>query len=240
MFMLLRNRHRPWPARSDKVTLVFAPHQDDEALGCGGLISHRIALGEAVHIVYITDGAGSHPAHPEYTPPMISGLRADEARVAAGILGVPGSNLVFLKAPDGQLPHLDPNVRADLVTRIAACVERIAPSQVFVTSRLDGSSEHTAASALVSDALAVIRIARPRQLEYVVWSLWSPRLLRPALRIAKLVHRHTLSTEEYRLKQNAIRAYRSQIEPLAPWHYSTLPANFTRMFQDSEEFFFEF
>lgn len=235
----LRRRLRPWPPRSSPVTLVLAPHQDDEALGCGGLVAHRVAAGDRVHIGYITDGSASHPGHPEFTPAMIAALRADEARVATGILGVPGANLAFLKAPDGQLPHLDPAARSDLVRRLRQLIERVAPSEIFVTSRHDGSTEHVAACALVGEALEGLA-PRPRLLEYIVWSRWNPRLLKAALRARPAIHRHVLSTPESALKRNAIRAYRSQVEPLAPWNHSALPPRFAEMFSDPEEFFFEF
>ena len=240
MHWRLRQRHQSWPARANTITLVFAAHADDEAFGCGGLIAHRIALGETVHVAYLTDGAASHPGHPEYTPAMIADLRAGEARVATGILGVSGSHLTFLNAPDGRLPHLDPTKRAALVARLTALVERLAPAEVFVTSRHDGSSEHSAASALVVDSLAGLRGPRPRLLEYVVWSLWSPLLVRPALRAARAIHRQPLSPEALRLKQNAIHVYSSQTDPLPPWNHAVLPARFTRLFQADEEFYFEF
>src|SRR5690606_16204888 len=46
------------PAR--RIT-VIAPHPDDESLGCGGLIAALAADGRAVQVVFVTDGAGSHP-----------------------------------------------------------------------------------------------------------------------------------------------------------------------------------
>ncbi len=40
-------------------TLVFAPHQDDETLGCGGTIIKKNRLGAKVTIVFLTDGRKS-------------------------------------------------------------------------------------------------------------------------------------------------------------------------------------
>ena len=36
--------------------LVFAPHPDDEALGCGGLIQQAVELGAEVRVIFQTDG----------------------------------------------------------------------------------------------------------------------------------------------------------------------------------------
>lgn len=236
----LRKNHRPWPARPTATTLVFAPHPDDEALGCGGLIAHRAGSGETVHVVFITDGAASHPGHPLHAPEDISALRAKEARLAAGILGVPQENLAFLNAPDGRLPHLDTTRRTELVAAISRLIGRIAPDEILITSRHDGSTEHAAASRLLRDALAATPGPQPRLLEYLVWSRWNPLLVRPAFASPVAIHCHRLSEKEAGLKHEAIHVYRSQIEALAPWPRAVLPEGFVRMFNEPEEFFFEF
>ncbi len=37
---------------STKSTMIFAPHQDDETLGCGGLIALKLQLGIPVKVVF--------------------------------------------------------------------------------------------------------------------------------------------------------------------------------------------
>lgn len=236
----MRLRSSPWPARGNRVTLVFEPHQDDGALGCGGLIARRAAQGEAIHIAYITDGSRSHPNHPLLSPSMVASLRADEARAASALLGVSPGQLAFLGAPDGGLPHLTPETRTSLVKRICDLIECVAPSEVLITSRFDGSSEHEAACELVAEALGLLSGPKPRLLEYIVWSRWSPRLLAAALRIPSRIYRHALSPSERAKKQAALRAYRSQFDPVAPWTSPVLPKGFARMFRSNAEYFFEF
>src|SRR5262245_24685447 len=46
--------------------LVLAPHPDDESLGCGGLIAACQAQGHPVHVLVLTDGAGSHRRSRQY------------------------------------------------------------------------------------------------------------------------------------------------------------------------------
>lgn len=235
---LLRLRARPWPARPPgRPTLIFAPHQDDCALGCGGLIALRREAGEVVHIAYITDGSASHPGHPRVSPSELSALRMEEARAAARILGVPPENLHCLGAPDSRLPHLPKPVRRQLIVDIRKLIDEVRPSEVLVTSRYDGSSEHTAARSLVGEALTG-SIEPPRLVEYIVWACWSPRPLWRALRIRRVVHRVNFRRLSAR-KQSAIEAYRSQTTPLAPWTDPVLSAEFLSFFKTSEEFFFE-
>lgn len=236
----MRGRSAPWPARRNTVTLVLEPHPDDGALGCGGLIAGRAAAGETVHVAYITDGSASHPHHPAFSPEQIAALRADEARKACAILGVPAAHLSFFGAPDGKLPRLAPEIRAVLRDRIRDLVERIAPAEVLITSRLDGSSEHTAACELVTEAIGAMHGERPRILQYIVWSRWSPRLLLAALRAPARIYRHALAPDESVGKHAALRAYASQFEPVAPWTAPVLPEGFARMFRAPEEYFFEF
>jgi len=218
----------------------FFSHQDDSTLGCGGLIARRLARNETIYVAYITDGAASHPGHPVFSPDMIASMRANEARIAAGILGIPTTNLFFLKAPDGRLPHLVDSERVTLVAQIRALITRIAPHEVFCTSRHDGSTEHVAAYALLREALNNFGEVRPRLVEYIVWSRWNPRWLRPALRASSIVHRQVLSPSESKLKRDAVDAYRSQVAPLPPWPEPVSPPYFTRVFNYPEEYFFIF
>jgi LmbE family N-acetylglucosaminyl deacetylase len=41
---------------TEKSILVFAPHPDDETLGCGGTIANRVREGHEVEIFFMTDG----------------------------------------------------------------------------------------------------------------------------------------------------------------------------------------
>jgi LmbE family N-acetylglucosaminyl deacetylase len=84
-----------------KRIIVFAPHQDDETLGCGGVIRKLINLGNAVLVVFLTDGSTSHA---RYLPSNeLINLRRGEALNACEVLGVQDSFIQFLEFPDGQL-----------------------------------------------------------------------------------------------------------------------------------------
>ena len=47
------------------ITLVIAPHADDEVLGCGILIQRRLMEGRDVHVVVVCDRAYDHQHDPE-------------------------------------------------------------------------------------------------------------------------------------------------------------------------------
>lgn len=84
--------------------LILAPHPDDESLGCGGLIADCHARGQSVHVVVLTDGAGSHPNSRAYPPARLAALRADETRAAVAALGLPANQVAFMGLRDGHAP----------------------------------------------------------------------------------------------------------------------------------------
>jgi LmbE family N-acetylglucosaminyl deacetylase len=239
--MRRRARRRSEPlGEPGGATLVVAPHEDDCALGCGGLLSARSAAGCEVRIAYLTDGAASHPGHPRVPPHELARMRVDEARLSARILGVPAENLAFLGAPDGGLPHLEAQARKALVGSLAGLLSGIGAGEVLVTSAGDGSSEHAAANAIVRDAVALSGAGRIRVLEYPVWSVWSPLRLGPQVSSARRIHRLALSPELLGKKCAALREFRSQYLPLEPWDHAVLPEGFLGLFEVPEEFFFEY
>jgi LmbE family N-acetylglucosaminyl deacetylase len=238
MRVALAARSQPLaPPAAGGATLVIAPHQDDEVLGCGGLIAGRRLGGCPVHIAYVTDGSGSHRDHPTLTPAALAEWRETEARRAMQILGVGESAGSFLKARDGSLAHLDAATAAELAEKIAAVIEKVRPEEIYLPLRHDGSSEHEASFALVERALALTGL-RPRLFEFPVWSWWNPLLLvNPLFRTRRIWRTSFRGYED--IKRRALAAYVSQTEPTPPWSQRVLSKEFVSFFSSSEEFFFE-
>jgi LmbE family N-acetylglucosaminyl deacetylase len=79
-------------------TVVVAPHDDDAAIGCGGLIQ---ALPSPPVVVVVTDGRlGYHSLDQRDT---IVALRRDEATACYARLGLPAERVRFLGLPDMSL-----------------------------------------------------------------------------------------------------------------------------------------
>jgi LmbE family N-acetylglucosaminyl deacetylase len=146
-----------------KSALIVAPHQDDESLGCGGLILHKTAAGAAVVIVFLSDGSRSHPW---VQRAELAGKREQEALRAACTLGVPTGNVIFLRFEDtGLMQQREPASQA-----LAAILRSCQPEQVFVPHRSDVFRDHIAANRIA--AAAIVQAGRPCELyEYPVW-LW--------------------------------------------------------------------
>jgi LmbE family N-acetylglucosaminyl deacetylase len=142
------------PDHAERVTaervLVLAPHPDDEVLGCGGLLVQLAAAGAAVHVLFLTDGAGGEPAA---AAAAYAERRRAEAAAVAELLGFAG--VEHLALPDGGLEqHLDAVAAA-----IATALTALRPDLLLVPSPLEATRDHRAAFAALHRLLAPLRPA---------------------------------------------------------------------------------
>jgi len=94
--------------------IIFAPHPDDEIIGCAGIIQECLSKKIDVYVVFLTNGDHNQFAFKAYTRRIILNpsdyikmgqVRKKESTSAAKILGLPLENLIFLGYPDaGTLP----------------------------------------------------------------------------------------------------------------------------------------
>ena len=107
---------QPSTTRLDSI-VVFAPHPDDEVIGCAGIIQQALARGARVKVVDITSGDGFDAAAAGVTHKSVdkvsaedffalSRLRQNQSRNALEILGGKADDLVILGYPDGDLGNL--------------------------------------------------------------------------------------------------------------------------------------
>ena len=116
-----------WKARDATSTLagrsclVLAPHPDDETLGCGGVIMHKLAAWSRTEVIVVTDGAASHlddPARKTSRKTLVE-LRESETIRACEELGLASEHVSFLRFPDGALAEHADALRDRLATEIA-------------------------------------------------------------------------------------------------------------------------
>lgn len=142
--------------------LILAPHPDDESLGCGGLIAASVAAGRPPVVAILTDGVGSHPGSSAFPPERLRAVRAQEARLAVGLLGLPSNQLAFLNQPDTRAPRegaaFDDVVAALLGLLPPDCTAILAPW------RHDPHCDHEAASKIasnVAERAGIVHVAYP-------------------------------------------------------------------------------
>ena len=195
--------------------VIVAPHMDDEALACGGLLA-KLPHKDDVHIIYATDGMKSPaPIIPgrDQISPDLGKVRMQESIEAMKLLGVPECNLHFLCLPEAQLKKHISSLRNLLNDKI----RRIAPKHIFVPFRFDRHPDHLAVhNSVVSDIQQ--GIVEAQLIEYFVYYRWR---LMPKRDIRKYIQPHFLFKLEIAdvagQKRQALDCFTSQTTIYYPW-----------------------
>jgi len=159
---------RPIPIQAPfgRSMLVVAPHQDDEAIGCGGALALQVRAGGSASIVIVQDGADGHEELGMRREELVS-LRNEESRRAAAVIGIEPRflNHANLAAESSQAAG---ELRAILTDR------RV--DAVFVPFLLDGHPDHRTTNYILADALRGAG-GNVRVFGYEVWGLCVPNVI---------------------------------------------------------------
>lgn len=127
--------------------IVFAPHFDDETLGCGGTIAKKKALGADVTIAFMTDGTGSHAGM--MAADELAAVRKAEGYAAARVLGVDAHDVHAFGFTDSKLSaHADEAIR-----RVGELLRSTRPRQAFLPYQHDRLADHMATHRIVTSAM---------------------------------------------------------------------------------------
>ena len=149
-----------------ELAVVFAPHFDDETLGCGGTIVRKRAAGADVYIAWMTDGGLSHRTL--MAPAELAARRAAEGRTAAAVLGIDEDHLFFLSFPEGALGRYEP----EAAIRVAEVLRTVRPREIYVPYARDPQSDHVVTYRAVLAGLRMSRLEAVTIYEYPIW-LWA-------------------------------------------------------------------
>ncbi len=122
--------------------LVFAPHPDDDIIGCGGTIARHMAQGDQATIVYLTSGENGSLVHP---PAQLAVLREEEATRAATRLGA--NEVIFLRQPDGYIAW-----SKALLDALVTVIRSQQPSLVFLPHGDEAVRDHQQSFQLILEA----------------------------------------------------------------------------------------
>ena len=143
--------------------VVFAPHQDDETLGCGGTIIKKRCNGVPVKIVFMTDGNNSHKSVSEID---LKDIRRKEALASSLALGVEKENVIFLDYVDGMLS----DNRDKALMQIKKILNDSQPQEIFIPYIGDTHPDHRATNEIVTSAIKEVGRAVITY-EYPTWFL---------------------------------------------------------------------
>lgn len=199
-------------ARDLGPTLIVAPHQDDESLGCGGLIALLRSSGVPVTVLFVSDGTGSHPQSRDFPPDRLRDTREAEAREALQILGGAPDATIFLRFRDTAVPMVGTADFAPSTERVGQVLADVRPETIVLPWRRDPHCDHQAAWQLIRAALTAQR-RQPRLLEYPIW-VWELAGAGDLPRGGEVDGWRLDITTVLAQKQAAIAAHRSQLGEL--------------------------
>ena len=181
---------------------IFAPHPDDEIIGCGGLLQQLTANGNPIVLIHVTNGTQSHPNSTIYTQEKLNTIRPQESMQALEILGVAHQvTTVALNLADGEVFAQQEQFHQKLSTIIQA-------DNILITTFMrDGHPDHEATGQVVAS------FAKQQHLACYQVLIWAWHWAKPAdNRIPwHCAMRVDLTTEQLQRKIEAITCFESQI-----------------------------
>jgi len=195
-----------------KNILVFAPHPDDETLGCGGTMAKKTSEGCEVIVVVLTDGRHAFSkvlgVNFDPTPDELRQIRKEETIRAAETLGIPRKNLFFLDFEDGSLEKHEKEAEE----RILDVIKKYPPVEVYFPYIKDYHSDHQKTNQIVKRCLQKSGLT-PMKFQYSIVQKYAR--ISPFLeRLADLFRNRTVDidiSEFADLKEKAVREFKSQI-----------------------------
>ena len=181
---------------------VFAPHPDDEVLGCGGLLQQLAANGHSILLVHVTNGTQSHPDSQIYPPDKLNTMRPQETLKALAVLGITQQvTPIALNLTDGNVFAEQAQFHEKLKTIIGSDDILITP---FVH---DGHPDHEATGQVVA------AFAKQNALDCYQVLIWAWHWAKPEDSRIPWHHavRLDLNTEQLQRKTQAIACFESQI-----------------------------
>lgn len=211
------------------IVAILAPHPDDEALGCGGLVARLCAASRAPHVVVMTGGGGALRGHSGRSEAEVVATRRSLSLKAAHELGLPRENLHFMDFVDGSVAHRP----LDQMERLRTLLAVIKPETLLVPHWGEGWPDHLAVRSIGLELADCLNIGHV--MEYCVW-MWYYNVRGLRWNKARSLQ---LTSSEREAKHRAVDAYVRPVSPEGvPWS-GVLPPAFLHAHRTSIELYFE-
>lgn len=185
---------QPISYKSWKKIIVFAPHQDDEAIGCGALLTELSKNGCKIDLVFLTDGRPTGE-----NADIIVEERNKEAKKVAHKLG---ANLINIAINNVTL-----EVTKSCYENLIQLLE-IKYNAIFTPWVLDSPPKHRYCNALLSKVFKKVSLEEQTQIyTYQVHTALIPNV-------------YFDYTDSFQAKQNLIKIYKSQLKSQNYLHLS--------------------
>jgi LmbE family N-acetylglucosaminyl deacetylase len=157
----------PIRAPFGKSMLVLAPHQDDETIGCGGVLALQVGSKRRASIVMLHDGGDEYEELGVSRQALVES-RNEESRRAAAVIDMEPP--IFLGHPNlvAGIPEATDSIRRIIMEREV--------DAVFVPFVLDNHPDHRVTNYILGGALADVPW-NVRVFGYEVWGLCIPNVI---------------------------------------------------------------
>jgi LmbE family N-acetylglucosaminyl deacetylase/glycosyltransferase involved in cell wall biosynthesis len=169
--------------RADHI-LVFAPHPDDEIIGCGGTLALACAKGAKVKVIVVTNGEKGILS--DHSPQ----IRKEECITGLEILGIEDAE--FWGYPDGAIP-----LSGSIIENYRRSVSELRPDCIFLPSPSEVHADHRRVTRGILKALE---------------GLWQGQLFFYETTQPILINTTRAITSVIELKRLALMAHASQME----------------------------
>lgn len=222
----------------NKKVIVFAPHPDDETLGCGGTIAKRTSEGFEAFVVILTDGRHAFSKvlgiNLDPNPEEVKQIRKEEVIKATKILGVPSTNLLFLDFEDGKLGKHEKEVEG----KIIEILKKLFPFEVYFPYNRDGHPDHQVANRVIRRSLQKLGLPST-EYHYCISHKYS-RIGPLIERLISLFTNNIIEVDisEYLdLKRKAIDEFKTQTSIISSQQKNTVARKINRFLRDKERFY---
>ena len=220
------------------ISLIIAPHPDDETFGCGMLIAKLSKKKIPFIVVIVSDGDASHAqCGRKHVLREISTQRKLDALKALEKLGCPNENVVFLDFPDGSLERMEGEVERyvdEIINRFnSQNNEGIA--QIFVPSSFDAWEDHLAVTNI---GMILGKKHKISVYYYCTWMyMYAPCQVIKSILVGDVT---CINDKNYFLKKKqAIQHYLSSIACCGMPYIGLLPDFFLKFTRAHRELFFK-
>jgi LmbE family N-acetylglucosaminyl deacetylase len=221
----------------NKRIVIFAPHPDDETLGCGGTIAKKVSEGYEVIIAVMTGGKRAlldvSGVEFDPTPEELKQIREKEIVSATSILGVKRENLLFFDFEDGILADHE----EELEKKVTALLKN-PPAEVYFPYAKDFNADHQTANKVIVSSIRKISSSTLRY-QYSIAQKFS-RVGPLVARALNPIRRNLIFVDVshfLHLKEAAIKQYKSQISIISAKQERPVVEKFERFLKNKEAFY---
>lgn len=212
---------------ADKL-LIIAPHPDDEAFGCSGMVQRLQQVGKEVYLVIMTGGEGSHRCCCTVGADELKRNRRMLTLKANRLLGLDASHITFLDYPDGGI-----DFDCCETNKLQEIIDRIQPDVLFVPHHGEGWEDHVNTGKIVKNLIAGDECVS--LYEYCVW-FWYYNTWDINWKQARVLK---LNAQQHESKLKSINSYITPLAPCGkPWS-GVLPRVFIKANSWNKELYFK-